>query len=32
METSLKIFIGVTDGNWFDFLSSIPDIDEVNFR
>jgi len=27
----LKIFIGVTDGKWFDFLSTIPDIDEVNF-
>lgn len=27
----LKTFIGVTDNNWFNFLSSIPDIDEVNF-
>ena len=27
----MKSFVGVTDNNWFDFLSSIPDIDEVNF-
>jgi putative restriction endonuclease len=28
---SIKIFIGVTDLNWFRFLSQRPDIDEVNF-
>jgi len=27
----LKIFVGVTDNRWFQTLSSIPDIDEVNF-
>ena len=27
----LKIWVGVTDNNWFDFLSRIPAIDEVNF-
>lgn len=27
----MKAFIGVTDKNWFDFLSSIPEIDEINF-
>jgi putative restriction endonuclease len=27
----LKTFVGVTDKNWFTFLSSIPEIDEVNF-
>ena len=27
----MKTFVGVTDKNWFTFLSSIPDIDEVNF-
>jgi len=27
----LKAFVGVTDNNWFQFLSSIPGIDEVNF-
>jgi len=27
----LRAFIGVTDNNWFSFLSSIPGIDEVNF-
>jgi len=27
----LKAFIGVTDIDWFEFLSSISDIDEVNF-
>jgi putative restriction endonuclease len=27
----LKAFIGVTDNDWFDFLSRLPGIDEVNF-
>jgi hypothetical protein len=27
----VKVFVGVTDNNWFKFLSSLPDVDEVNF-
>ena len=27
----MKLFVGVTDNEWFDFLSSLQDIDEVNF-
>jgi len=27
----MKGFIGVTDNDWFAFLSQQPDIDEVNF-
>jgi len=27
----MRTFIGVTDNNWFDFLSSLPGIDEINF-
>ena len=27
----MKGFIGVTDNDWFDFLSGQPEIDEVNF-
>ncbi len=27
----MRAFIGVTDNNWFDFLSKLPGIDEVNF-
>jgi putative restriction endonuclease len=27
----IKLWVGVTDNNWFDFLSRIPAIDEVNF-
>lgn len=27
----MRIYVGVTDQDWFDFLSSRPDIDEVNF-
>lgn len=27
----MKIFVGVTDNEWFDFLSNLQDIDEVNF-
>jgi putative restriction endonuclease len=30
-EKKLKAFIGVTDDEWFSFLSSLPGIDEVNF-
>ncbi len=27
----MKAFVGVTDNNWFRFLSSLSEIDEVNF-
>jgi len=27
----MKGFIGVTDNDWFEFLSQQPEIDEVNF-
>ena len=27
----MKAFVGVTDNSWFNFLSSMPEIDEVNF-
>jgi putative restriction endonuclease len=27
----VKFWIGVTDGDWFDFLSSLKGLDEVNF-
>lgn len=27
----MKFFIGITDYDWFRYLSSIPDIDEANF-
>jgi putative restriction endonuclease len=27
----MKAFVGVTDSDWFSFLSSRPEIDEVNF-
>ena len=27
----MKGYVGVTDNNWFDFLSQRPEIDEVNF-
>jgi hypothetical protein len=26
-----RIYVGNTDNDWFDFLSSLSDIDEVNF-
>jgi len=29
--TNLKAFVGVTDNDWFNFLASMPGIDEVNF-
>jgi len=28
----LKAFVGVTDNEWFAFLSVLPHIDEVNFQ
>lgn len=27
----MKAYVGVTDGDWYDFLSARPDLDEVNF-
>jgi putative restriction endonuclease len=30
-EFHLKAFVGVTDFEWFAYLSSLPGIDEVNF-
>ena len=27
----MKAFVGVTDGDWYRFLSARPNIDEVNF-
>jgi len=27
----MKGFVGVTDNDWFAFLSHVPEIDEVNF-
>jgi putative restriction endonuclease len=27
----VKAFVAVTDGDWFRFLSSLPDVDEANF-
>lgn len=27
----MKFFVGVTDNNWYDFLSRLVDLDEVNF-
>jgi putative restriction endonuclease len=27
----MKFYVGITDNNWFNFLSKIPSIDEVNF-
>lgn len=27
----MKLFIGITDGDWYRFLSARPELDEVNF-
>ena len=27
----MKIYVGITDNDWFRFLRSLPDLDEVNF-
>jgi len=29
--SGIRAFVGVTDSDWFNLLSNIPDIDEVNF-
>jgi len=31
MGTSMKAYVGVTNNDWFAFLSRQPDVDEVNF-
>lgn len=30
-ESAMKLYIGVTDRKWFEFLRARPDLDEVNF-
>jgi hypothetical protein len=30
-ETRMRLYVGVTDSDWFEFLSSRPNVDEVNF-
>src|SRR4051794_25350172 len=27
----MKLYVGVTDNDWFKFLSLLPNVDEVNF-
>ena len=27
----MRFFVGITDGDWFSYLSSFEDLDEVNF-
>jgi len=27
----MKLYVGVTDNAWYDFLASLPELDEVNF-
>jgi len=27
----MKLFVGITDNEWFEMLSNLPDVDEVNF-
>ena len=27
----MRFFVGITDGDWFDFLSGMDGLDEVNF-
>jgi hypothetical protein len=27
----MKLYVGVTDNDWFDFLTRLPNVDEVNF-
>jgi len=27
----MKIYVGITDSEWYDYLSNLPEIDEVNF-
>jgi putative restriction endonuclease len=28
----MKLYVGVTDNDWYRFLRSRPDLEEVNFR
>src|SRR5438105_1071145 len=30
-RTDIKAWVGVTDDDWYEFLSGVPDLDEVNF-
>ncbi len=27
----MKLYVGVTDNDWYRFLSQLPNVDEVNF-
>ena len=27
----MKIYVGITDNEWFNYMSRLPEIDEVNF-
>lgn len=27
----MKLYVGITDSDWYDFLSRLPNVDEVNF-
>jgi hypothetical protein len=27
----MKVYVGVTDNDWYRFLSQLPNVDEVNF-
>jgi len=27
----MKLYVGVTDNDWYHFLSRLPNLDEVNF-
>jgi hypothetical protein len=28
----MKLYVGVTDNDWYRFLSRLPDVDEINFK
>jgi HNH endonuclease len=28
---AMRLYVGVTDNDWYDFLSQLPNVDEVNF-
>ena len=27
----MKVYVGVTDNDWYRFLNQLPNVDEVNF-
>ena len=31
LKVKMKFFVGITDNEWFEMLSNLPDVDEVNF-